>query len=441
MEATSLAIECYDEDVIDENFSSDNSYDPSLDITYRLIYLHFDDQFKKVLGINSKIYTPVAFRSKVFQSYIEDFKKMHIDILSGRSSIVQELYILHQTARTLQKYNDDILKLNYSQFRSQFYFPNIVYLLIRFLPNARTFLQKTIRTVYQEIKNKNSGIINLYENSIYTDCDVIKSDILYDFLGNVVKKINPFQINNIWKFYKKVFLNHFWYYFKSEQKIKSSWIDVWNVDSVLSSVNQIPTRETIYRDVLTNLQIEQYRCNSPTMKQIHYNYNIFKNVIINNEFQSVYFTAIEKNHIDFFDKQNEQYKLLSFYRHMIIDDSITNENEKEFLNEIKKLPIIYKLLKSVHLVSKKKQSTYNIKPEILKIAIIEELVHPFRNMMRSDSSIYPILNKIADNFIESIMSGEYISLLTLSPIKIDHASFIIQIRKFIKLCLTETWKK
>ena len=62
-------------------------------------------------------------------------------------------------------------------------------------------------------------------------------------------------------------------------------------------------------------------------------------------------------------------------------------------------------------------------------------------MMRSDSSIYPILNKIADNFIESIMSGEYISLLTLSPIKIDHASFIIQIRKFIKLCLTETWKK
>ena len=300
---------------IDEGIDVDNlkaHEDPSVDITYKLIFIHFNDEFKNYMKIDSKIFTPVAFRSRIFQSYLDDFKSLHAPILINRSSIIQELFILHQTAKNLQRFNDDVLKLSYNEFRTKFYFPNIVYLLIRFLPAARAFLQKTIRTVYSSIQRKSIGLINLHENAIYLDKDVIKSDILYNFLGNTIKKINPFDIRNIWSFYKKVFINIFYYYFKSEQKIHSSWASFWCLDETIGATTNIPMRESIYRDVLTNLQLTNIKKTSPTLNQIHYNFNVFKNVIINNEFQNIYFTVtnVENKQISSY---NDQYKILTFY--------------------------------------------------------------------------------------------------------------------------------
>ena len=412
--------------------------DPSLEITYRLIYIHFNEEFKNYMKIDSKIYTPVAFRSRIFQSYLDDFRNLHSSVLLNRSTIIQELFILHQTAKTLQKFNDEVLKLSYNEFRTKFYFPNIVYLLIRFLPAARGFLQKTIRTVYASIQRKSSGIINLHENAIYLDKDVIKSDILYSFLGNIIKKINPFDVRNIWAFYRKVFLNIFYYYFKSEQKIHSSWASFWNLDETISTTSQVPTREVIYRDVLVNLQILNYQKNSPTLSQIHYNYNVFKNVIINNEFQNIYFTSVENENQHLINHDN-QYKILSFYQD-VLEVSDTEENVDDLLRQIKKLPTIYRLLKAVHIVSKRKTIYFpHINTGILKSAILEELKYPFRNLI-SDEHIHVILDTIAGNFADSILSGEYINLLTLTPIKIEQATFITQVQKFIRIVLGTTYR-
>ncbi len=414
--------------------------DPSLDITYRLIYIHFNAEFKNYMNIDSKIYTPVAFRSRIFQSYLSDFRNLHSSVLLNRSAIIQELFILHQTAKTLQKFNDEVLKLSYTEFRTKFYFPNIVYLLIRFLPAARGFLQKTIRTVYASIQRKSSGIINLHENAIYLDKDVIKSDVLYSFLGNTIKKINPFDVRNVWAFYRKVFLNIFYYYFKSEQKIHSSWASFWDLDETLSTSSQIPTREVIYRDVLVNLQISDYQRNSPTLSQIHYNYNVFKNVIINNEFQNIYFTTVNNDNQHLVNHDN-QYKILSFYQDVLDVPDKEEENVEELLYHIKKLPTIYRLLKAVHIISKRK-TIYapHINVEILRSAILDELKYPFRNLI-SDEHIHTILDTISTNFAESILSGEYINLLTLTPIKIEQASFVTQVQKFIRIVLGTTYRK
>lgn len=412
----------------------DEQFDPELDATFKLIYVHFDDEFKKLAAIDSKIYTPVAFRTKIFEKYIEEFKNLHAAKLIGRSSLIQELFILHQTAKTLQRYNDLILEIPYQEFRAKFYFPNIIYLLIRFLPTARAFIQKTIRYVYALIKKRSSGIVNLHENSLYLDKDVIKSDVLYNFLGNALKKFNPFDVNNLKAFYIKIFLNIFYFYFKSEQKYKASWSSLWALDDVLSTLSQVPTREVIYRDVLTTLQIDEFRKSSPTMKQIHYNYSVFKNVILNNEFQSIYFTASEKS-----SRKNEigdnQYKLLSFYDGLIKEEHQEESEQVLFLQELKKLPTIYRLLKSVHILSKKKSGIIsNNTATLLKQAVLEELIYPFKNLI-SDSYIHEVLNNIARNFTDSILFGEYINIMTLTPIQIDQATFITQVRKFIQICL------
>ncbi len=413
------------EKIENDNNSKNLTYNSSMDITYKLIFMHFDKEFKTIMSIDSNIYTPVALKTRIVQQYLNDFINLHAPILVNRSAIVKELFILHQTAKTLHKYNDEILHLSYNEFRAKFYFPNILFLLIRFLPAAKKFIQQNIKSVYSSIKNKSSGIISLHENSIHLDKDVIKSDILYNFLGNTIKKFNPFNIHNIWAFYKKAFLKIFHYYFKSEQKIHSSWLSFWTLDEVLSDIAQVPTREIIYRDVLTNLQIGKYLTSSPTMDQIYFNYNVFKNVILNNEFQSVYFSVLssgEKQNIP-----NNKYKLLKLHKEINIEDNINIE-------EIKKLPAIYRLLKSVRITTKHKPIFHHINTSMLASAVLDELMYPFKNLI-SDTHIYNLLDNISKNFANSVLNGEYINILTLQSIKFDQISFISQMQKFIRLCL------
>ncbi len=111
-------------------------------------------------------------------------------------------------------------------------------------------------------------------------------------------------------------------------------------------------------------------------------------------------------------------------------------SDEEFVNELKKLPTIYKLLKSVHLITKNTISKLTaVHREVVVSAVADELAVPFKNLINSDTSIRPVLLKIADNFVHSILSGEYISLQTLAPINMNSLSFVQQLRKFIKLCV------
>jgi hypothetical protein len=48
-----------------------------------------------------------------------------------------------------------------------------------------------------------------------------------------------------------------------------------------------------------------------------------------------------------------------------------------------------------------------------------------------------ILDKIAYNFTDNILTGEYINLVTLNSIKISQISFVNQIKDFIILTLDE----
>lgn len=404
-------------------------FDPSFDLSYNIFVDIFSKQFNNSTKIDINLLTPITFRSKTFQKYIDLFNQHHDNILSTRSILVKELYLLYHFSKSLQMYNDDIIHMQYSHFRSHYYFPNIIYLLIRFLPTARDFFQKSINIAYNTIKKNNSRLVYLYESAVYTDSGVMRTDILYTFLGNTIKKINPLLIENLKAFYRQVFLNHFFYYFKYEQDIHSQVIDsMSNIDNMIEN-KSVSTRENIYRDVLTSLKVESMQNESPTMKQISYNYNIFKNVITTNEFQNIFLTSQNNNPYNICELKNSQYKILSMYNEI--------DKSSNLIKELKTIPLVYKLLKSVHLITKNdittKLKTINI--DLLQSAIVEELSYPFKNILKTNSSILPILKKIANNFINSILVGEFINLQTLSPIKIDHISFISQLRKFIQLCL------
>lgn len=409
---------------LEAQIETTNDYsDIGTDIAYKLLYQHIH---KDLLKFRSD--STILVISKNMSDYLNDLFKNCSSILNDRSLIVRGLFCLYQTAKCLDRYNKSVLNLSNQVFRSKILFPNLVYLLQQYLPETRKFLQTVIRNVYHEIERKSSSLVNLYVNSFYLDQDVIKHNVLLEFLGNGLKNFDPLDVGNINAYYRAVFRKIFDYYFRKEQSLHTVCTNFWNIDNALINSN-VSTRLTIYKDVLYNLQVDEFYKNSPLYTQLGYNYRIFRNIIINNEIQDVYVSISSGKAIGL---NNNEYKLLRIYNDDILDNNI--------ISKIRKLPTIFKLLKCVHIITNTgKSRAYNdilIKPEILKLAVREELLTPFKNFF-SEHYLLPIIDRIADNFVSSILTGEYINLLTLSTVRIDQISFVEQLRKFVRLCLED----
>jgi hypothetical protein len=392
----------------------------SYDISYKLLYQYTHEDLERTVRNNSML---VASNMK---RYYEDLNKNYMAILSDRSPIVRGLFLLYQTASALSRYNENILNLSNIQFRDRILFPYLIQALHHHLPDTRKFLYYMIRTAYENTRKVSQSVINYHVNSFYLDQDVIKHDVLLSFLGNGLKKYDPLSIDNVNAFYRKVFKQIFLYYFMRKQKVQTICTNFWGVENSLK-VFATSTRLSIYRDVLYSLEVEKFYEKSPLYSHLGYNYRIFRNIIINNELQDIYMTVKSKSSIGL---NNNEYKLLKVY-----DDDMTND---DLIEKIRKLPTIFKLLKCVHLANSKAKA-YNdmiIKPELLKTVVRDELMYPFRNFF-DGNYLLPILDRIVENFTNSILSGEYINLLTFSPVKINQISFIEQVKKFVKICLDD----
>jgi len=397
--------------------------DTSLNITSTLLYSQLHGEIHNLLkGYNE--YGMACVRSATMKKFVEKMYQAHYNTISSRSKLVQELFLLHQICKAFYSYNHKYLNLSHQEFRAKVLYPNIVYALVRYFNKAHKFFRSNLESVYSEYKNQNYGIIQRYASSYYLDHEIIRMDVLYEFLGNALKQFNPLTLDNVTHFYKSVFRNIFNYYFRKNQEHQTSYSSFWDIDSYASQIMNTPTRLAIYRDVLYKLQVERFCQTSPTLLQLNYNFHIFKNVIVGNEFQNLFFST----KTDVFMMNDEHYKLMKVYQ----------QDDDKIISEIKKLPIIYKLLKCVHIINPKSKpfNEMLIKPDVVKVAVLEELLHPFKNML-SDEHIYPILEKISNNFVRNVLSGEYINLLTLSNVRITQISFITQVRKLIQLCLSE----
>lgn len=386
-------------------------------ISYQLLVNHLKDE----LNNNTSI------KLKKIRNYINDFNTQFNVKLCTRSQVVRELYILHQTAKSLDRYNDEVLKLSYSQFRAIIYYPNIIYLLVRLLPNAKKFIQLKIRKVYQEFNNKAKSLVVLHINSLYIDQDSIKTDILNSFLGSGIKKFNPLNIGNIKSFYRVCFRNIFQFYFRRRKSLQDQeMIDFEMFDANVYQLSRVSSRHSIYKDVLYDIHVNKTQKKHMILSQLSYNFQIFKNIIVTNEFQSIY---QNKKSTELASRDNK-YQLIDFF-----DDDIFLK-DPDLFRSLRQLPLIYKLLRCAHLQTPNviPYNNFLIKPANVLFVIQEELSKPFKNFF-VDSYVKDILDQIAKNFVKNILSGEYINLITFTTVKINHISFIDQLRKFVRLCL------
>lgn len=407
-----------------ESWSIDDSYmfEYSSELSVKLVDQFFSDEMNVIVN-NSEKYGFSCFSRKKLFTFLDRLTSSYHNTIKDLDQLETELYLLHQMCDGLYKFNELELKISHEKFRSKILFPNLMYVLMRKFHKAKGFLQATVRRVFHEYKTRHTGIINKFCQSHYMDEDVLKSDILFKFLGNGLRKFDPTKINNLDAFYRTTIRNIFYYHFKTDQNFDKTFSDFSTIDFTLGRNLNIPVRELMYRDVLYDLQIKKICQQSSTLRQLGYNYNIFKNIIINNEFQNMFYSL----NCDIFMVKNNQFKILNLYK----------ENDNDFLNKLKEMPLIYKLLKCVHITnSNVRHQSITINANHVKTLILEELLYPFRNMF-SEEHVHSVLEKTSINFVDSILSGEYINPITFSTIKIKDYSFVHQLKQFVQLCLKE----
>jgi hypothetical protein len=406
--------------------------DMHLSISFQIFMKHMKDEIVNTLELYEQKCI-VCVSSNTMTKFVEELRKSHYNSFSMRSGIVQELFLLYQICNCFYYYNNNYLMMSHVDFRAKVLFPNLVYLLVRFFGKCHGFLRTIINSIYTEFKRKSYPIIQKHINSYYLDEDIIKSDILYEFLGNGLKKFDPLFLGNVNHFYKSVFRNILGFYFRKPHKYQTVYTNIFDLDKIMSAGPKTNSVElNMFRNVMYRLQGKRYCENSVISHQLSYNYSIFKNVIINNEFQTVYFSGI---HNKYAIKDNK-YKLLSFYKHSK-DAYNTNKGKiAQIHRELQDLPTIYKLLKCVHIVNKSKQA-YNNKTlhnNVIKNAVYEELAQVYYSSFNNDC-VHSILKNISENFTDSILTGEYIDILSLSSVTINNLSFINQIKQFVRLCI------
>ena len=317
---------------LSKNQSINSQYSLTLnwqsELSVQLIETYLKDDIYSIAN-NTNKYGVSCFSKKNLLKFLSKLEEHFTPKLLDTTDVVKkELYLLYEICNGLLEYNDKNNILEYPTFRSRILFPNLIFILVKYYKKAQNFLQKTIRLIYNEYLNKNASLINKFINSYYLDENIIKCDILYKFLGSGLRKFNPLEIDNIHYFYKEAVRKTFYYHFKSDYNLNSEYLAFSINDYELSRNKNIPMRLTYYRNVMYNLQIKKMCKESTTLKQITYNYNIFKNIIINNEFQDMFYSLNQ----DSFMLKNNQFKLMKLY---------DNDSTNKFILELKNLPLIY----------------------------------------------------------------------------------------------------
>ena len=206
--------------------------DTSLDISYKLLFYHINDELIKAASDNN-----IIIATKLIEKYWVELKNNFESSIQDRHPLVKGLFYLYQTGNALNRYNTLDLKISKIKFRSKVLFPYLIYILQQYLPNVRQFLQYIVWSSYEEMKKKSAGAVNFYVNSLYLDQDVIKHDVLLEFLGNALIKFTPLSVGNVNAFYKKIFRNIFNWYFKNKQENQPIWSNFWNIENALTSIN------------------------------------------------------------------------------------------------------------------------------------------------------------------------------------------------------------
>jgi hypothetical protein len=350
----------------------------------------------------------IEFYQKVFNSSCPKILKFNINI--------QQLYILHIFTLSFIRFNKSVLKLKDPIFVNDFLLPNIYYLCSKLLILAKKILYKIIKDCYIKIEIESKTIIDFYSLLYKCDSEIIKNQILNIFFCNTLSKINPLDINNIESIYESIIYRLFFYYIKLKT---SKTINISYINPTSKKINSEGQSERyyIYEKAIYLSHIENMCTFNDITIQVSSHYDKLKNIILPNELQNLYLLYQMKN-----ISINNKVSLLKTCNNL---DKI-----EKFKNYI---PLIYRVLRSIHVDDKTVLNSYDI--QLIYTTTFNTLQKKFKTMI-SEEALIPFVEKVSTNLVKSLTTGKFIDMVTLTEVNTSGTKFCEQLQKFLDLILT-----
>jgi hypothetical protein len=348
------------------------------------------------------------FYQRVFNSSCPKILKFNINI--------QQLYILHIFILSFIRFNNSDLHFDENAFINDFLLPNIYYLCTKQLILAKKVLYKIIKNCYHKIEVESKTIIDFYSMLYKCDSEVIKNQILNIFFCNTISKINPLDMVNIEDIYENIIYRLFFYYIKmkTSKVIDSNYINSISKDQNIEGQSD---RYYIYEKAIYLSHIENMCTSNDVSIQVSSHYDKIKNIVIPNELQKLY--------------------LLYQMKNISINNKVALLRTCDNLDKIEKfknyIPLIYRVLRSIHVDDKTITSSYDT--HLIYTTIFNTLHLKFKNMI-SDDALLPFVEKVSNNLVKSLTVGKFIDMLTLTEVNTAGVKFCEQLQKFLDLILT-----
>jgi len=346
---------------------------------------------------------------------LNQFKYLEI---STSSVDIQKFYLLYLFSNLLVNHLD--LHYNYEQnkINNEFYLPNIINVLVNKFDSCKKILSRDIKTIYNQIKSSCENVLDFYLVFYNSEPNIIQNDILNIFFLKIFREHNPLDINNLREYYDSLLRYLFYSYLKSKTDgfIESDLSPV--ITKEEHFINQ-SVRSRLYNNGIKISEILQLCHQSTTLKNINDKYYSIKYKILSNELQKIYSIILNKDSL-------EDPKLLLL---------LANSEKCINLNIIKnKCPIIYKILRCLHIDNNKRVSDTFLK-QVQKN--IHDVLYINFNGTISNSILLPLIDNISKKISNSLCFGSYMDILTLEIMDIENVNFLIQLNTFFNIILSE----
>lgn len=365
-----------------------------------------------------------AVKSDIIKTYIEKLYMLNCPSILKGNLLDQQFFLLYIISISFYRFNERFLNLSINEFINRIYFTNIVSICSKYFIQSRRTIFRIIKTIYKDIKDKSSITLDIYSELYHNNEVTIKNDIMQLFLTNILPKFNPLEIENIEDFYTVIFKRIFFFYLKSKTLLVND-IDLSpqliNQNEDTSNLLDPPSeRYKIYEEAIYLAQIQQICNNSNTINTIDIEFNKLKKLLLPNEIQRLFLNQNSKSRSN----------LLSYKINLYRICSLNDCNIEQIKN---KIPQVYRLLRSIHIVSSN-SSFSNVNKQYMKDQFFIFLYDIFKDKLDLEI-VKPILKTISDNLVESLTTGEFIDMVTLTQIDINGQKFIDQFKEFLKIVL------
>ncbi|MBC8427433.1 MAG: hypothetical protein H8D97_00930 [Proteobacteria bacterium] len=363
-------------------------------------------------------------KTKIFNNETKAFFDLLKDIRSlpliRYNENIKQFHLLHVLGLLYLDFNDNYLKMEYSEFMDDIYFPNMMNIISsNFFDQCATLITKQAKEAYNEIRDQSKEVIDFYLIFYRTEPTIIHSDIVSKFIKGSFLKEDPVNMDDIKSEYLFYFKEILYSYIKNRT---SNILDFELDPSILEEDNlmNMSSRYRIYEKGLRVSHIQQLCKSSETLTHISKNYDMVRNNILTNELQQLYHFIIDNNRV-------VDNKLLI----------LKSNSENYSLNKISiKLPLIYKLLRSLH-INTENRSIFTENDKKMICDTIYNVIYS-RISNKLDNINAQLLSKtISLNLTKSLFTGSFIDPYTMKPLDITGCLFARQLRKFLEILLSD----